>query len=154
MLTFLQSLQQQRNCLVYINWSIAGFKRLLKRGGFEYRETDKVRGQYQRMASPLYAFVEDCIEVDSQKWISKEDFYNKFVDYCKSNNLPVSSKIVVGRELPEHIHVVGERMRTAQGRLYVWKGIRYKTEEEREPEDDDERKKEEFSEAPEKESEQ
>jgi phage/plasmid primase, P4 family, C-terminal domain len=108
------------------NWAIAGSRRLLKRGGFEYRETEKVRDQYQRMASSLHAFVEDCIEVDAHGWITKEDFYNHYVDYCKSNNLPVTAKIVVGRELPEHVCVVGGRKRTERGRLSVWEGIKFK----------------------------
>ena len=97
------------------NWAIAGSRRLLKRGGFEYREIEKVRDQYQRMASSLHAFVEDCIEVDAHGWITKEDFYNHYVDYCKSNNLPVTAKIVVGRELPEHVCVVGGESEPSRG---------------------------------------
>ena len=109
-------------------WAIEGAKRLVERGGFEYRETEKVREQYQRMASPLYAFVEDCIEVALQGWISKEDFYNNFVDYCKANNLPVIAKSVVGKKLPQYVCVEARQKRVGGERVRVWEGIKYKTE--------------------------
>jgi Predicted ATPase len=110
------------------NWALVGAKRLLARGGFEHRETEKVRNGYQRMASPLYAFVKDCLEVDPEGWISKEGFYNSFVEYCKAENFPVIAKSVVGKRLPEHIHVESQYKRVGGGgaRVRVWQGIKYK----------------------------
>ena len=109
------------------NWALIGLRRLLDRGNFEHHETEKVRDEYQRMASPLYAFTKDRIEEDPEELISKEDFYNSFVDYCKSESLPVISKSVVGKELPEYVHVVSQYKRVSSGRATVWKGIKYRT---------------------------
>jgi len=109
------------------NWALIGLRRLLVRGNFDHRETEKVRDEYQRMASPIYAFTKDRIKVDPEGWISKEDFYNSFVDYCKSEGLPVISKSVVGKELPEYVHVESQYKRVSSGRATVWQGIKYST---------------------------
>jgi len=107
------------------NWAIVGSRRLIKRGGFEHYETDKVRVEYRRMSSSLLAFVEDCVEVaGGEEWVSKEEFYNAYIGYCKAEGLPTKAKSVVGRELPEHVTVQGGKKRTEQGQVRVWKGIK------------------------------
>jgi len=107
------------------NWSIVGSRRLIERGGFEYRETEKVRDQYRRMSSSLLAFVEDCVEVaGNEEWISKEEFYNTYIRYCKAERLPTKAKNVVGRELAEHVSVQGGKKRTKEGQVRVWRGIK------------------------------
>ena len=125
------------------NWALIGLRRLLNRGGFEFKETEKVRDKYQRMASPLYAFVKDCIEVDSDGWISKENFYNAYADYCRAKNLPTSDKSVVGKELPAYIHVESSQPRVSGRRVRIWKGIKFgekdKTDDEDLPEEDEQK---------------
>ena len=108
------------------NWTIVGCRRLIKRGGFEHRETEKVSEQYRRMSSSLLAFVEDCVEevAGDEEWVSKEEFYNAYIGYCKAEGLPTIAKNVVGRELAEHVHVQGSTKRTEEGKVRVWKGIR------------------------------
>jgi len=106
------------------NWSIEGAKRLLKRGGFEYRETEKVKEQYQRMASSLRAFVKDCVEAsDENEWISKEDFYNAYISYYRAQMLPWKAKVVVSRELSEHVSVRSASKGTKE-RSRAWIGIK------------------------------
>jgi len=108
------------------NWALIGLRRLLDRGGFEYIETAKVSEQYRRMSSSLLAFVEDCVEevAGGEEWVSKEEFYNAYIGYCKAEGLPTKAKNVVGRELAEHVNVQGSTKRTHQGQVRVWKGIR------------------------------
>ena len=107
------------------NWALIGLRRLIKRGGFEHIETEKVSEQYRRMSSSLLAFVEDYVEVaGGEEWVSKEEFYNAYIGYCKAEGLPTKAKNVVGRELPEHVSVQGGAKRTEEGKVRVWRGIK------------------------------
>jgi len=107
------------------NWALIGLRRLIKRGGFEHIETEKVSEQYRRMSSSLLAFVEDCVEVaGGEEWVSKEEFYNAYIGYCKAEGLPTKAKNVVGRELAEHVNVQSGKKRTEQGLVRVWRGIK------------------------------
>ncbi|VVB53383.1 Uncharacterised protein [uncultured archaeon] len=109
------------------NWAIEGLKRVLTTGEFTYKfGAEAVRELYDRMSNPLKAFAMDCVDPDSDGWISKEDFYGKFVAYCRDRNLPAPSKLVVGRDITHILPTCREEKRTVgMMRKTGWSGIQY-----------------------------
>ncbi len=117
----------------FLNWAVEGLKRLLAKGDFSHSPgTDEVRQQYQRMASPLRAFVDDCILVDPGSWISKEDLFARFMEYCDAHGLPKPSKTLIGREFPRYAPTAQDERRQVgnRGRERGWLGVKYRKEEE------------------------
>lgn len=124
----LDSLTTEEEMSGLFNWAIEGLKRLLQNGDFSYSlTTEEVRDQYERLSSPLLAFVKDCIDADSGCWIAKDELYAAFISYCQKNNLPTDAKTTVGRELPRYVAVVREEKKTLGNgiRKLVWSGIRF-----------------------------
>ena len=119
----------------FLNWALEGLKRLMAKGEFSRSpSTDEVRTQYQRMASPLMAFTEDCLAIDPQGWVSKEDLFHYFVVYCDAHGLPKPSKSQVGRDLPRYVaSVKDERRQCGALRERGWGGVKYKGEDKDEP---------------------
>ncbi|MEW6069546.1 MAG: phage/plasmid primase, P4 family, partial [Candidatus Thermoplasmatota archaeon] len=122
----LEKLTTEEELSGIFNWSVEGLKRLLQNGCFSYsKTTEDVRDLYERMASPLLAFIKDRIELDPKSYILKDHFYSEFVNYCKENKLPTKAKNVIGLELPRYIpSIKSERKRLENERVYAWVGIR------------------------------
>jgi len=113
-----------------LNLALEGLKRLLQRGDFSRSiSTEEAREQYIRMSDPLAAFVEECVEEDPNVWISKDEFYAAFCEYCREKRLPIISKSVVGRRLPQLLRVENYRPKVGGARITAWRGIRLKKEE-------------------------
>lgn len=115
------------------NHAMEGLKRLLETSEFSYSETEEeTRLKYIRLSDTLHAFVVDCIMVEINGWISKEDLFNAYCEYCRKRGLPATTKNVVGRELARHVQVTEERKNTHSGRKHGWRGIRFKRAEDEE----------------------
>ncbi|HIE29270.1 TPA: hypothetical protein EYP66_18520, partial [Candidatus Poribacteria bacterium] len=108
-----------------LNLALAGLKRLLEKGDFSgSKSTDEIREEYIRMSDPVGAFVLDCVEVASEEWVSKDDFYNSFCEYCRRNKLPTVPKNKIAEKLQRHIKVEDYRPEIEGKRIRAWKGIR------------------------------
>lgn len=85
------------------NFAIQGLQRLLVNGDFSYSlTTDQVREDYQRKSDPVAAFSMDCLILNVENWIAKDEVYNAYRDYCLHFKLPTVSKISFNRdELPK-----------------------------------------------------
>jgi len=114
-----------------LNWALEGLKRLQNNSNFTNTETtSQVRDTYDRMSSPLKAFISDRVTQDGEARISKDKFYSKYAEYCKENNLPVKAKNVIGRELPAHLpYVTTAKPKIGNERVSVWAGIRLENKE-------------------------
>jgi len=132
----LQKLTTEEELSGILNWAIEGLKRLLERGYFSNtKSTDELRDAYIRMSNPLQAFVLDYVKEDPEGWIPKDEFYAKYVEYCKKNKLTIKAKNIVAKELQGCLNITinVERRETPEGRVRGWKGISWK-----EPEEDKE----------------
>ena len=121
------------------NWAIIGLKRLMENGCFSHGvSTDEMCVLYEKMSNSLFAFVQDRVVVDVNGFVSKEDFYNTFCEYCKDNGLPIKAKAIVTQELPQSVPSVrGEQKRTKEeGRVRGWHGIKIVKEDEKNDEND------------------
>lgn len=111
------------------NWVIDGLKRLLKNADFsDSMTTDQIQDLYERMSSPIIAFIKDMTEQDSEGIILKEDLYRVFVAYCKKNKLPTMANNTFARKLIEHFPNIFPSQKTIEGKKgrTVWLGIKFK----------------------------
>jgi len=106
------------------NWSIIGLNRLLKNGCFSYSlAVDEMREKYTRLSSPIASFVMDCLEIQPQKYVLKDDLYACFIEYCVKNSLPTLTKNVFSMKLHEHVKVNDYRPSVSGKRVQAWIGI-------------------------------
>jgi len=83
-----------------LKWAVEGLRRLLEQGKFSYEDNiDKIEDRYMRASNPAYAFFQDCIEEDTDGFVTKDDLYRAFIEYCKQNKLPTLSK----RTFADHV---------------------------------------------------
>ncbi|MDD3962217.1 MAG: phage/plasmid primase, P4 family [Bacteroidales bacterium] len=112
-----------------LNVAISKLKFLLANDGFSTSETtDKTKEKYIRMSNPLAAFVMDMVIIDGHGWITKENFYNRYVSYCEDNAMKVIDKGSIGSALPSVIQVTESR-RIPDGektKKTGWAGIAWK----------------------------
>ena len=108
------------------NWALEGLHRLLLNGSFSNSiSTEETQDMYERMSSPVLGFIKDYVDVDPDGWISKDDFYSSFIQYCKQNNLPRKAKNVIGREIPQYLeNIKTERRKSGGIRVMGWSGIK------------------------------
>lgn len=110
-----------------LNWSIIGLRRLLKNGCFTNSSTvDEMREKYQRLSSPIAAFVMDCVEISPGFYIFKDDLYACFVQYCANNGLPVVAKQTFSTKIHEYVRVTEYRppkQNNRETRERAWLGI-------------------------------
>ena len=88
----------------------------------------QTRKYYERLVSPLSAFIQDKIIItyDTKDWITKEEFYESFIEYCKEKKIIAPTYETVGRLMKK----VGKGIKTfhktiAKQQLYVWTGCQY-----------------------------
>jgi len=123
----LKKLTTEKELSGLFNWSIEGLKRLLEQGEFSGAvSTDELRDVYERLSSPLKAFVKISIAQDSQGFITKEEFYAHYVKYCRDMKMPIKAKNVVGRDLPAFLpYIRTEKRKIGKTREHCWAGIRF-----------------------------
>lgn len=123
----LEKITTEKELSGLFNWSLTGLRRLLRNGTFSNtRGTQEVREQYIRMASPIAAFVMDCIEICSTAYMKKDDLYAFFCEYCEKNGLPMVAKNVFSMRLHEHVRVNDYRATISGKRENCWSGIKPK----------------------------
>ena len=122
----LQKLTTPEELSGLLNLVLPALKRLLEKGQFSYsRTTEEIREDYTRKSSPIAAFVMDCLEVDSDAFIIKQDLYNAFAVYCRERKIPCVTKDTFFKNLPQHIPVIDHRPKINGVRVVTFKGIRY-----------------------------
>jgi len=122
----LQKLTTSEELSGLLNLVLPALKRLLEKGQFSYsKTTEEIREDYIRKSSPIAAFVMDCLEVDSDAFIIKQDLYNAFAAYCRERKIPCVTKDTFFKNLPQHIPVIDHRPKINGIRVVTFKGIRY-----------------------------
>jgi putative DNA primase/helicase len=108
------------------NWALEGLNRLLENKKFSYsRTTEETRNFYERAASPINAFVKDCLKEKTDKIVTKEEIYQGFIEYCLKFGLPSVDKAVFGKKISQYIKVSSTRKRIDGERKHCWQGIEY-----------------------------
>lgn len=122
----LQKLTTREELSGLLNLVLPALKRLLERGQFSYsKTTEEIREDYVRKSSPIAAFVMDCLEVDSDAFIVKQELYNAFAAYCRNRKIPSVTKDTFFKNLPQHVAVIDHRPKINGVRVVTFKGVRY-----------------------------
>jgi putative DNA primase/helicase len=87
------------------------------------------REKHELLKDPISAFIKIAVSEDSisSECVTKDDFYNVYIKFCKFRNLPIQSKEEFGKIL-KRFHNIEEGRESKNGkngkRNTVWKGIK------------------------------
>jgi len=98
--------------------------RLIENGFTMKKPTEEIRKEYLRAASPVAAFVMECLIEDPDSYVPKEELYNAYCEYCRINKLPIRSSNLFHKELRKYIRVYEERKTIGGQRQRVYLGIK------------------------------
>ena len=52
----------------------------------ETANTRAAKAEYQRSNDSVQAFVEECVDIDTQASVSKQEFYRVYAHWCRTQN--------------------------------------------------------------------
>jgi len=110
-----------------LNLALDGLERLLTHSKFSYAKTvDQTQSYYLRASDPVYAFVEDCCELDPDAVTGKDTLFEAFKEYCKSNKTPLINRDSFHKALKNNPHFKVALTRPTMGgeRVQSWRGIK------------------------------
>ena len=109
-----------------LNIALQGLARLQGNGKFSYAACpSEVAETYLKASDPIYGFIEDKCVADPVVWTSKDELYEEFIQYCRSQNIPMIGKESFGRALKNatNIQVKSQRILLDGERVTGWRGI-------------------------------
>jgi putative DNA primase/helicase len=108
----------------FLNWALVGLRRLLNNGKFsENLDLFSIKMVIQRSMSELAVFAQDCFERSDGNWLSKDEMYEEYKEFCKLNDLATLTKEMLGRELPKYCnYILDGRMGLDTG----WRNVKVK----------------------------
>jgi len=114
-----------------LNWALDGLERLHRNGQFTGEMTPEAMEEYyQRLSSPVAAFIMDMVTTDPEAHIGKDELYQAYVKYCKDQKFPpVANNTLTGELKRQGLNI--SEYRPSEGkdkRKYCWKGIRLSSE--------------------------
>jgi len=110
-----------------LNLALDGLQRVLTNAKFSYGKTvDQTQSYYLRASDPVYAFVEDCCELDSDAVTSKDVLFEAFKNYCKEGKTPLINRDSFAKALKNspHFRVTLTRPTVDGERVHSWRGIK------------------------------
>ena len=94
-----------------LNWGLEGLSRL-RANGWKFTGTstvDETREEYKRRSDPVWAYANERLTEDSEGVVFKEDLFNGFKSFCADAGIPLLSRDVFLKKLPEHVTVKTEQ---------------------------------------------
>lgn len=108
-----------------LNWALIGLQRLLENKKFSYSKEYQEIKMIMLKENSVFGFIIDCCENDIGKWISKNDLYEEYIEYCKLKGKGVVGIKVFGKEVKNQLGYVIEG-RDNSGTIEGWRNIRTK----------------------------
>lgn len=94
-------LSQEKNGI--FNLMLQNYKTLLKNKNIRYRQSiAKVREIIKRESDKLKEFIDSCLIKTSDAYLTKDELYQKYVDWCSFKNYEPFSKQGFGVNLPSY----------------------------------------------------
>ena len=107
----------------FLNLILEYRKWIQRTGKFPGLESIEKREEtYNKMQNSVECFAEESIEEQIGNDVPKEDVYEAYVSYCKSNNIPKESKESFGKSFKTLGHT-NARPTINGNRIYVWKDL-------------------------------
>jgi len=102
-----------------LNYALDGLKRLRDNGSFAYSRTiDENRNIMERSNNSLAAFVQDSIYNRQGAWISKEDFYRLYSEYCSFKGMGRFTMDKVGKTLIDKASFIVDSPKKLKGKQH------------------------------------
>jgi putative DNA primase/helicase len=109
-----------------LNWALEGLKRLLNNHKFSNsKTTEEIKSDYIRRASPVRAFINDCLDIVIGERVNKTELYDSYRDYCNIKGYDVLANNVFPIRLKQFIPSLWEMVSNDNKR--VWVNIKFKT---------------------------
>jgi P4 family phage/plasmid primase-like protien len=112
-----------------LNWAIVGLKRL-QVNNYEFSTSKwqaETRKKMERSSQPVETFLDECCTIeDANAWVSKDNIYLAYQEYCAVFKLRVMSYEVFLRNLRRAAPIAAERASIKGVRTQIWKGISLK----------------------------
>jgi putative DNA primase/helicase len=104
--------------------------KLLKMGFTARYTTGEMRKMYTRLSDPVGNFIDERINIQSEKWVSKKELFDRFIKYCRKGNYPIVSEKTFSKALMSMIPSIGQaRPKFLDQRIRAWTGISFIVEE-------------------------
>ncbi len=112
----------------FLNWCLDGYSRLQKTKKFSNSQTiQQVRRMWMQKSSSILAFIDDNIEEDFESMISKQEFKEKYIKYCREHKIRSLNDKIIHNILTTSMAVYEiQPYNDGENRLRYWKGIRFK----------------------------
>jgi putative DNA primase/helicase len=124
----LDRLTTQEEMSGLLNLALKALKELLSRGQFiNDKNTDSKREQYIRLSDPVRTFVMDCVDASHEDFVSKDEVYQTFCNYCRSHNYPSLAKVTFDKRFRSEASVQDYRPEVGGTRVHAWKGIKLRS---------------------------
>jgi len=111
----------------FLNIALDGLARLRAARRFSYdKSVEATTEYYLRAADPVYAFLQDCVEASPKDWVTKDDLYDAFQEYCVTQCLPVSKPNSFARSLQNQAayRISSTRPEVDRKRVTAWQWIK------------------------------
>jgi putative DNA primase/helicase len=77
-----------------LNWALKGLERLESQGDFTKAKTSwKTKEKWRKMNKPVSTFIREKVKINTSNYIKKQKCYEKFLEYCKKEQIPSMSKM-------------------------------------------------------------
>jgi putative DNA primase/helicase len=120
----LEKLTSEEELSGILNLALDGLDRLLTNGQFtESKASKAVKERWIARTDSLQAFVKNCVQPKKDCFVSKDDFFVAYQDYCDEHALAAVEKQVVGRRLPTLVQTIDYKPQVNGKRVTAWKDI-------------------------------
>jgi P4 family phage/plasmid primase-like protien len=113
-----------------LNFALLGLADLADDGEFKPTQTsDQLALEWKQRADPVYWFVSTALEKSAAGWISKNDLYEAYVEFCEAHGCSPHKYEVFGKLLYTHAPWVRTERRTVDRKVVrVWLGLQMRSE--------------------------
>lgn len=109
------------------NWALEGLKRILDNKGFsDHQSVDDKQRNWELRSDPVASFFDDCMIIETEGEVGKEEAYQKYVEYCKENQLPKETYISFTRNKVKDLglNLIVCKLGSKKHRVPSWRGVR------------------------------
>ncbi|MFQ5981499.1 MAG: phage/plasmid primase, P4 family [Candidatus Heimdallarchaeota archaeon] len=107
-----------------LNRALAGLHRLFENGCFSSEYTvERLQEQWERLANPPMAFIEDWCELVPDESEEKAEFYQLFRQWCEKNNTAPNTYRAFNSYVKHTVGLKEARLGSRGNRKLCWQGI-------------------------------
>lgn len=90
------------------------------------KTTEQIRLEWQERADLIHAFINKNIEKDANNYVTKEELYTKYVQWCSAHNYAAKNQKSFGERIKQLLALGETTPKVAGKRVRAWKGIKFK----------------------------